>query len=79
MENLIEATTGVDSIRAVLTGGPASIPETSRIQAVGPYDEKIKIPHHGGYEHFERASELAGNVSVQDLIFRWTARTEIAE
>jgi hypothetical protein len=50
-----------------------------RIQAVSPLEEKIKLPHYGGYEHFERTGWLGEDTSSQDLIFRWTMRTEVAE
>jgi Family of unknown function (DUF5988) len=67
------------SVRAILEGGPASIPTALRIQAVSPLEEKIKLPHYGGYEHFERTGWLDEDTSPQDLIFRWTMRTEVAE
>lgn len=71
-------TTGVCSVRAILEGGPESIPAASRIQEVSPLDEKIKLPHYGGYEHFERVG-WGENTSPQCLIYRWTTRTELAE
>jgi Family of unknown function (DUF5988) len=68
-----------NSVRAILEGGPESIPKASRIQVVSPLDQKIKLPHYGGYEHFERAGWLDENTSSRDLVFRWTMRTELAE
>jgi Family of unknown function (DUF5988) len=79
MEDIRMATPAVSPVRAVLEGGPTSIPTASRIQTVGPHDEKIKLPHYGGYEHFERAGESDENASCQEIVFRWTMRTEIAE
>lgn len=79
MEETGRTTSVVRSVRAVLEGGPASMPTASRIQTVGPHDEKVKVPHYGGYEHFERAGELDENVAHQEVVFRWTMRTEIAE
>lgn len=76
------ATSAAGSVRAVLEGGPASIPMASRTQTVGPHDEKIKLPHYGGYEHFERTGELGElgeSVARQEVVFRWTMRTEMAE
>lgn len=69
------------SIAAILEGGPESIPETSRVRKVSPSDEKIKLPHHGGYEHFQRVGEAAAPVAAAapPLVFRWTMRTEVAE
>lgn len=43
-----------DPVQAILEGGPATIPHASRVRAVSPLDEKVKLPHYGGYEHFER-------------------------
>jgi hypothetical protein len=77
-----DATTGmvdINSVQAVLQGGPATIPTSSRIQEVSPLVEKIKVPHYGGYEHFERAASLIEDTSCRQVIFRWTMRTELAE
>lgn len=79
MEETQGTTSAVTSVRAVLEGGPASIPVASRIQTVGPHDEKVKLPHYGGYEHFERADEYDMNGACQEVVFRWTTRTEMAE
>ena len=67
------------SVQALLEGGPESIPAAARIQEVSPADEKIKLPHHGGYEHFERVIGLAEGTAAKHLIYRWTMRTEVAE
>jgi Family of unknown function (DUF5988) len=72
-------TTRTRSVRAVLEGGPESIPAASRIRAVDPQEEKIKLPHYGGYEHFERADWLDEGTSSRHLIYRWTMRTKVAE
>jgi Family of unknown function (DUF5988) len=72
-------TIGICSAQAVLEGGPESIPAAQRMREVGSLDEKIKLPHHGGYEHFERVSALEGSIAAQRLVYRWTMRTEVAE
>jgi uncharacterized protein (UPF0548 family) len=77
MRNIEEASTAV-SVLAVLEGGPASLSEASRVLTVSAFAQKIKIPHYGGYEHFERTSELEKNASSH-VVFRWTMRTEVAE
>jgi Family of unknown function (DUF5988) len=69
----------VNSIQAALEGGPATIPKASRLQTVNPLEEKVKLPHHGGYEHFERTGSLVEDTSCQQIIFRWSMRTEMAE
>jgi Family of unknown function (DUF5988) len=68
-----------DLVQAVLEGGPGSIPELLRTQLVSPNAGKIKIQHHGGYEHFERESKPDHENPPQPAIFRWTMRTKIAE
>lgn len=67
------------SVVAVLEGGPASLSTALRMQTASAFAQKIKVPHHGGYEHFERTSELEENASSAHVIFRWTRRTEVAE
>ncbi|MGD0063691.1 MAG: DUF5988 family protein [Streptosporangiaceae bacterium] len=69
----------INLIQAILEGGPATIPNASRIQAVNPFDEKVKLPHYGGYEHFERTGRLVEDTSRRQIIFRWSMRTEMAE
>ncbi|WP_229397852.1 DUF5988 family protein [Micromonospora okii] len=64
-------------IDVVLEGGPTNLPAELRSHRVSPVEHKIKVCHHGGYEHFERdAHGLAGDAPV---VFRWTGRTRIAE
>jgi hypothetical protein len=41
-------------------------------------DQKIKILHHGGYEHFERVKQSEFD-SERRATFRWVMRTKIAE
>jgi hypothetical protein len=79
MDDAIGATSRVRSVRAILHGGPESIPNETRVQLVSPVDEKIKLPHYGGYEHFERITALDASGVCDEIIFRWTTRTEIAE
>jgi uncharacterized protein DUF5988 len=79
---MIETAAGtveINAVEAVLQGGPESIPVTSRRQEVSPLAEKIKVPHYGGYEHFERMASLVEDISCRQVIFRWTMRTEVAE
>lgn len=64
---------------AVLRGGPAGIPEESRVCAVSSVDDKVKVVHFGGYEHFERTDTLDESGSFPQIVYRWTTRTEMAE
>jgi hypothetical protein len=75
----VEYVPNTDLIWAVLEGGPESIPQASRQQIISSIDEKIKIVHYGGYEHFERTKVLDESGPFPQIVFRWTARTEIAE
>ena len=79
MESTTETTPTVKPVRAILHGGPESIPDESRVQIVSPRIEKIKIPHFGGYEHFERIAAVDASGVPVEIIFRWTMRTEMAE
>ena len=65
------------SVDAVLTGGPDDIPPGLRETRIPTDREKIKIPHRGGYEHFERDAGVPADPTR--LVFRWTGRTAIAE
>jgi hypothetical protein len=79
MDDLAKATSEVSYVRAVLVGGPTEIPNLMRTRKVGPQEQKIKVPHYGGYEHFERADETGHDVATKQIVYRWTMRTEIAE
>jgi hypothetical protein len=73
------ATSTVEPVRAILHGGPESIPNETRVQLVSPLEEKIKLPHYGGYEHFERIAAIDTSGILEGITFHWTMRTEIAE
>jgi Family of unknown function (DUF5988) len=84
MEGIIKAASNGTSVRAILVGGPASLPEISRIQTVSPLSDKIKVAHQGGYEHFERRTEpdepaLSHAALSEAIEFYWTMRTKAAE
>jgi len=79
MDDITATTSTGNSVRAILHGGPKNIPNETRIQLVSPLDEKIKLPHYGGYEHFERTTMLDGSGTSEEIVFRWTTRTEVAE
>jgi hypothetical protein len=71
-----------DVVSVVLEGGPPDLPSTWRTQSVAGGEEKIKIMHRGGYEHFERDGDVARADRADRgarVIFRWTMRTRIAE
>lgn len=79
MEENVKEAAGANLIWAVLEGGPEGLPDASRLQVVSPVDDKIKVMHYGGYEHFERTDLLDESGSFPQIVFRWTTRTEMAE
>jgi len=79
MEKMVIETAAPAFVFAVLEGGPDSIPVASRTQRVSPYHEKVKLPYYGGYEHFERTVGLDEITPSEEVVFRWTMRTELAE
>jgi hypothetical protein len=62
-----------------LVDGPSDLSddERSRLTSVGAH--KVKVQHRGGYEHFERTDERYPNPDSEVVIYRWVARTRIAE
>ena len=77
MDELDQPTTTHATIRAVLQGGPVDLPDAVRFRQEaleGPY---LKVPYRAGYEHFERDPDpgQAGSPAI----YRWVARTMIAE
>jgi len=79
MEENVKEAAGANLLWAVLEGGPEGLPDASRLQVVSPVDDKIKVMHYGGYEHFERTDLLDESGSLPQIVFRWTTRTEMAE
>lgn len=71
---------GTDTtVLAVLEGGPSDLPPTARTGRVAAGEEKIKVAHRGGYEHFERTAAPAAAASAASVVYRWTTRTKMAE
>jgi uncharacterized protein DUF5988 len=70
---------GTGDVDVVLTGGPVDLPDTHRRRRAVDADYEIKVPHLGGYEHFERTEETAEATGSTLRIYRWTMRTLIAE
>lgn len=64
-------------ISAVLEGGPDTLPSERRTCRVRASESKVKVPHYGGYEHFERGDGVIGDDG--QVVFRWTGRTRVAE
>jgi hypothetical protein len=60
-------------VTADLKGGPARFPDELRHPLVSTAQERIKVCHYGGYEHFERDPGGDGTT------FQWIGRTQVAE
>ncbi|MFC4069036.1 DUF5988 family protein [Actinoplanes subglobosus] len=65
------------AMSALLAGGPDSLPAELRRCAAPESDDRIKVEHWGGYEHFQRRS--VQNPDDGFVIFDWVTRTRIAE
>ncbi|MFG1918443.1 DUF5988 family protein [Micromonospora sp. NPDC048898] len=59
----------------LLRGGPDTLPDELRRMRVPDTEEKVKLMHYGGHEHFEREAHTGDG----PVVFRWTGRTRIAE
>lgn len=62
----------------VLQGGSPGLASAAAVTRCSPLDQdRLKIPHAGGYEHYVRA-DLAG-LATGPRIFSWVRRTTVAE
>ncbi len=69
------ARTDAELVEVVLEGGPHGIPTTMQAPR-GSANDRIKIPHLNGYEHFDLDTTTVNCVPRR---FFWTMRTRIAE
>ncbi|MEV0221368.1 DUF5988 family protein [Streptomyces sp. NPDC050704] len=67
------------NVRALLCDGPSSLPDEERMQFTTSLTEKIKHRFGAGYEHFVHQGEFTTVDGEEVAVFRWTARTAIAE
>jgi hypothetical protein len=67
------------SLRVLLVGGPDYFPSSARLQEVPDLTEKLKIPMRDGYEHFSHDGEVLTVDGERLPVFRWHAKTRIAE
>ena len=58
MQKIVDGASAGNPVTVRLIGGPTSIADAARVREVGAHEEKIKLPHQGGYEHFERVGAL---------------------
>jgi uncharacterized protein DUF5988 len=64
-------------VTAVLVGAPETFPRDAERLRVRFSTKRLKVPHYGGYEHFERESDTpAGDC---EMIYSWVGRTRVAE
>ena len=77
MQKIVDGTPAEKPVTVKLVGGPASIGGAARVREVAAHEEKIKLPHQGGYEHFERVAETPPG-ELPGTVFSWTMRTKAA-
>jgi hypothetical protein len=74
-----EIAMSVTQVKITLVGGPADLAVLDRSVPVADPGRVLKIRHGSGYEHFVHEGECE-TVDGHDIaVFRWTARTKIAE
>jgi hypothetical protein len=66
------------AVEVLLSGGPTDLPSASRRLRADAGESRIKMPHCGGYEHFERVDGQE-TADGRPVVYRWVARTRIAE
>jgi hypothetical protein len=64
-----------ETVEVLLVGGPHGVPQTMRAP-LATVDDRIKIQHLNGYEHFHLDTATADSVPRR---FHWAMRTRIAE
>ena len=66
-------------LRVVLAGGPDELRKDGGVAEAAGLDDRVKILFASGYEHFSRSGEFAEVDGEVLPVFRWCARTKIAE
>jgi len=66
------------TVKAVLVGGPADIPEEERNRTVTLTD-RVKVPFGAGYEHFIHEGKFDRDGGEEVAVFHWSGRTKVAE
>jgi hypothetical protein len=64
-------------VEVALEGGPAGLPSDLRRARVTAGVDVVKVPYLGGYEQFTRMD--TESTADGPVLFRWSARTCIAE
>ncbi|WP_189109631.1 DUF5988 family protein [Streptomyces camponoticapitis] len=66
--------TGQEAVTIALEGGPSDSPGEAAHPAVSGAMDTVKVPHQGGYEHFERDPDPKGPGGRSSEVFRWVTR-----
>ncbi|HEY0451022.1 DUF5988 family protein [Actinophytocola sp.] len=69
----------MSSVRVVLSGGPAELPDSARLPEVADLADKVKIPFASGHEHFVYRGGNRDIDGVPVPVFEWCDRTRVAE
>ncbi|MBC9730392.1 DUF5988 family protein [Streptomyces sp. TRM68367] len=63
--------------KALLDGGPDDL--AGKIVPITPPGQELKIPHHGGYEHYKVTTRHEQTEEGEVTVYQWWERTSIAE
>jgi len=69
----------VETIKVLLSGGPADSAEIPPVQHVDRLDQVLKFTCGNGYEHFSYTGQESLLDEAPVPLYRWTGRTKIAE
>jgi len=65
-----------EAANVYLEGGPDDLPD--RVVPLNASGGELKIPHLGGYEHFQETRRETDTSEGPLVVYEWFERTEIA-
>jgi len=65
------------TVKVLLTG--SAIPDAQCVHEVVDLDDKVKIAHGAGYEHFANSGEVREVDGVTVPVYQWCEKTRMAE
>lgn len=71
--------TSGESVKIMLSDGPAELATVERSVPVAELGQPLKIRYRAGYEHFVHEGERRIVDGCEVAVFRWSHRTKIAE
>ena len=64
-------------VKAVLEGGPKDLP--ARIVPITPPGIELRVPYHGGYEHFKVTQREQDTPEGRLPVYEWSEHTKTVE